>query len=344
MEDDRFYGHADAIIVEEMVHGEMVVIDFKYGRGIVVEVIQNVQAKFYGLGALRKAPNVLNVRNVIVQPRAYHPDGYVREEMLPAEELREFAGVLIGAAVLNEDPNAPLNAADPSEGEKWCIFCPAKGKCPAIQEKRKEICKTDFSDLIEAAKAGRLPSPEDLVVMPDEDDLEDLQKKWLMLPYLDYIISGITGMVQRRVEQGLDFPNAKLVRKRSRRVWKDNETIEHEAINAMRRAETQLDMKIGRGVLYEPRKLKSPSGLDKVSIKKEGAKRGKCVLKPFVKGACEKTEGGLTLVRMDDVREAIPQETLAEKFAEEIAEQKKILAERQKELEAGNDASGEDSL
>lgn len=333
LEDSRFYGHADAIIVEEFIHCEMVVVDFKYGHGIV-EVIQNPQAKFYGLGGLRQAPDVLNVLNVIVQPRAAHRDGLVRSEKLPSDELREFAGVLIGAAELTEDPNAPRKAG------KWCKWCPARGVCPTLNAQNLDVCRADFKDIIAAARAGQLPDPSAIVDLPDPNDLKTLSRAWLGLPYLDYIQSGVTGMVQRLVEQGLDFEFAKLVHKRSTRKWleEDEEQLELDMINAVRRAEAQHKIKIGRSAIYEPRKLKSPAGLDSYSYRAEGQKRGKCVLKPFVKKACEKRLGGLTLVRMDDSREAVPQKTLAETFAKQIAAEK----ERQR-LQAGENASGEET-
>jgi hypothetical protein len=325
LEDDRFYGTADAIIIEDCLYGELIVIDLKYGRGVVVEVKDNGQAKFYGLGALRTVEGISEIRNIIVQPRAFHPDGSVREEILAPSVLREFAGVLIGAAALTEDPNAPRVAGD------WCRFCPAKssnaGVCPALKEKGKEIMRADFSDIIENARRGDMPDPSDVVTLPDEEDVEGLAKAWLAIKYMDFAVSGITAMVQRRVESGKDFDWAKMVRKRSNRrfIEEDLEQLELDMINAVRRAEASTGEKFGRSVIYKPRVLKSPSALEKVSYIPEGKKRAVKVLKEYVKDAAEKTEGGLTLVGIDDARPAVPQETLAEHFADSIAKYKHLI-------------------
>jgi hypothetical protein len=77
------------------------VCDFKYGKNVAVEVEQNPQLIYYGLGAIFREmkaqkkkdlvkfiqDNNVHVRLMIVQPRAEHEDGPVREWVALPEDM-----------------------------------------------------------------------------------------------------------------------------------------------------------------------------------------------------------------------------------------------------------------
>ena len=126
----------------------IVVVDYKHGAGVAVEVTWTPQPMQYGLGALEKirATGVdvseFTVDLVIVQPRAYHPDGPVRTQYLTAEDLYHWQDtVLKPAAKATQDPDAPLVA-----GEDQCRFC-AASPCTAQYEMLQEIAVSDFATL-----------------------------------------------------------------------------------------------------------------------------------------------------------------------------------------------------
>ncbi len=292
-DDPNLYGTADAIVLDELGHAELVVTDFKYGRGVVVDVDWNDQAMYYGLGALREAPGVDTITLVVVQPRAPHADGPVRRFTINRETLLWYAGTLIGAAARTAEPDAPLKAGS------WCGFCPVRGVCPSLEEKALQVAGEDFSDLIELGGREALPTVEDAVTLPDPENVEQLARAWLLLPYLDHFTRGVEGMVKRRLEFGHDFPWAKLVRKRSTRRWPPAGNEEAAAKRAARR------VGVSSKVLWEPRKLKSPAQLEKTKA-----------LKPFVADYAEKPEGGLTLAPIEDPREAVAVAPLIEEFAD----------------------------
>ena len=81
------FGTGDHVIVEPL--GCTYVHDYKHGKGVAVEAIGNTQARIYGLGALGEDnPNAVEeIENVIVQPRAPHPDGRTRRERMDVEDL-----------------------------------------------------------------------------------------------------------------------------------------------------------------------------------------------------------------------------------------------------------------
>jgi hypothetical protein len=283
--DPALFGTADAIVADEMIHSELVVTDFKYGAGVVVDVDYNDQAAYYALGALRLFPEIETIKLVIVQPRAMHRDGPIRRVTLERGHLLEFGGTLVGAAERTNDPDAPLRAGD------WCKFCPVKGRCPELDKKALTTVKSDFSDLLdsglEVAEDGmpaNLPEPSDVVVLPDPDDMEALSKAYLLIPFLDHYTKGVQEMVRRRVEFGYEFPWAKMVRKRSNRAYKNPETIEATAVKEARK------QKVPKADIFTDPKLLSVAQIEKV------------LGKDFTKEHAEKPEGALTIAPMNDKR------------------------------------------
>ncbi|WP_164243209.1 DUF2800 domain-containing protein, partial [Stenotrophomonas maltophilia] len=71
---------------------------------------------------------VEKITSVIIQPRAYHKDGAVREETIDLFDLYEFESELAVAAQATDDPNAPLVAGE------HCKFCPAAHGCEALRD------------------------------------------------------------------------------------------------------------------------------------------------------------------------------------------------------------------
>ncbi len=286
-EDTELFGTADAIVADEMIHSELVVTDFKYGAGVVVDVDFNDQAMYYALGALRLYPEIETVKLVIVQPRAHHFEGPIRRVALSRGDLLAFGDILVGAAARTMDPAAPLNPGD------HCGFCPVKkaGRCPALNALAVTTVKSDFADLlvhgVEVADDGmpaNLPAPSDVVIMPDVEDLEALSKAWLLIPYLDHYIKGVQEAVRRRVEFGREFPWAKMVRKKANRVYTNPETIEATAIKEARRQKKK------KSDIFTDPTLLSVAQLEKI------------LGKDFIAEHAEKPEGGLTLASMNDKR------------------------------------------
>lgn len=137
------FGTSDAVVWQpEKRH--LVSIDFKYGKGVLVEVERNQQLMYYMLGALTtlKLP-AKTCEAVVVQPRAKHKKGGVRRWVHPVTEYLDFEAELIEAAKRTEDPNAPLNPG------RHCYFCPVKNTCPARHAQRLEDAQSEFSVVID---------------------------------------------------------------------------------------------------------------------------------------------------------------------------------------------------
>lgn len=191
------------------------VVDLKYGKGVVVEVSENPQTRYYGIGAVMavqeqlesktgKMPEIERVRLTIVQPRATHPDGLVRTEELEYVDLLFYSRELLEYAHATLNPNAPRVAGD------HCRFCRAAAICPEKKAHAVAVAKTEF-DPIEPI------SPPD----PSALTIEEVSYILTQLPALEEWIEQLKTYATAMLKKGQAVPGFKLVAKRANRAWKD---------------------------------------------------------------------------------------------------------------------------
>ncbi len=96
--------------------------DLKFGRGIV-EVESNRQLMVYLAGAINRFGPRDEYRLVILQPRAWHEDGAIREYVVSHAEFLVFEFDLVEAIEANYG-NGKCHA-----GDHCRKFCPALGTC-----------------------------------------------------------------------------------------------------------------------------------------------------------------------------------------------------------------------
>lgn len=127
------------------------VIDFKYGKGYLVEVIENTQLMIYGLSeiigqdATYIKDNYPNVWLTIAQPRMEHQDGLIRTWKVTSKKLLKWVRNTLNPAIITclED-NPPLVA-----GEEQCKWCPKAGSCTEIAKYVMDAAQQEFSDVIQ---------------------------------------------------------------------------------------------------------------------------------------------------------------------------------------------------
>lgn len=277
---DDMWGTADVIIHEQ--YGELVVIDFKYGKGIVVETDWNDQMMYYGLGALREIgyDDVSTVTLVVVQPRADHHDGPVRRWTCGKDVLMEFADQLEAAAEATKDPDALLKAGS------HCRFCPVVPTCPAQRELRLQTAVTDFESL-----PAVIEHPTEHVKLPDPRDPDELGRAMQVVSLLDFWCKEVRSMVRTQLESAQEVRGYKLVRTKANRAWTDEDDLKRRLGN-MRG--------VGVDDIYT-RKLKSPAQIEK--IKALGARPKD--RKAWVAKHAHNPEGGLAVVPESDSRDAV---------------------------------------
>ena len=206
---EDMFGTVDFWDYNDLRGKHLTVIDYKHGQGISVEAEENPQLLYYSLGiVLRLGTMPRRITVVIVQPRASHPDGIVRDWTFSKERLIRFKDDLLTAAYQTREPDAPLAVGD------WCKFCPAMAQCPAQHEHAVTVAQQEFSVIEE--DPGSLPEPhamteEELLVVLDKGD------------YVSRWLAAVKKYVFERLEQGEDIPGWKLVPKRANRKWKDED-------------------------------------------------------------------------------------------------------------------------
>lgn len=230
------FGTADAVIYDQP-RQTLHVCDFKYGAGIPVEVEENEQLMYYGLGALtvllkQKKP-IQTVVLHIIQPRCSHPKGAIRKWETDACRILDFAMDLVDLAHKTTLPDAPLNPGD------HCRFCPAKPICPSLHGLAQGLAKQEFS---------QLSSPIPL-------DTKELGKLLHWLPVLESWIKGVREFAYSEAEHGRPIPGWKLVAKRATRKWTDVKEVE----SWLERTLTPTSLR----ECYE-RKLKSPAQIEEI--------------------------------------------------------------------------------
>lgn len=150
------YGTCDICIYVPSLK-RLYLIDYKHGAGIFVDVVGNMQVRFYANGALVTVPEwiVGEVVLTIVQPRIDWADP-IRSETVPVSEIVEF-GFEIDAIIRRAlAPKAPL-----VPGEKQCKFCPARVGCPERERMAMLSVGEDFGDVVNVS-AMSLPAPDSM--------------------------------------------------------------------------------------------------------------------------------------------------------------------------------------
>lgn len=256
----------------------LIVDDFKYGAGICVEVANNPQLRYYGVGALLtlKLPAV-KVMLRITQPRYPHSEGPVRSETFDAVELVDFIADMRQYAAATEDPFAPIVSGE------HCIFCPAAAVCPAKRAEADKAASAAFSDVENM----------DHTKLAEAIALADLVTDWA---------KRVHEFAYAEAEAGRVAPGYKLVDKVARRKWKDTQQAEI----------TLKEVGLGETQMYPVPELRSPAQIEEVlkGLKWKPADRDE-LLKILV----EKKSSGHVLVPDGDKRQAVTRQSAADVFS-----------------------------
>ncbi len=238
------WGTADVIIARG---DELIVVDFKYGRGVEVDAERNPQMSLYGLGALQAYQGLVaefsRVRMAISQPRVKSApsewDCSVKElEAWGRSTARSAVATCINA--VNTSDNAvhfDWRETFLRPAEKACKFCKAKATCPAL---RNEVWNATH-DGSGPATAGDF---DDLSVA-DQDHIKICNSDWIgaALAKADLIedwCKAIRAEAERRLLAGAPVPGFKLVQgKKGNRAWRKDVDIEG-TLKAMRITEEHM--------------------------------------------------------------------------------------------------------
>jgi phage protein len=124
------FGTADCLILAgDTLH----VIDYKHGKGVVVDADHNPQMMLYALGAIDELSLLYRFKFVhmtIVQPRVNN----ISEFTMTADELTEW-----GESVVKPKAEAAISGNGEFEAGDWCRFCRAKQQCKTRYESNDSL-------------------------------------------------------------------------------------------------------------------------------------------------------------------------------------------------------------
>lgn len=249
-------------------NGELVIVDFKYGKGINVEAYKNMQLIIYALGAYHDANFIYEfktVKLIVVQPRI---EGKEWDEWeISVEELLMYEDLLKDGVTRVYMDNPEFKTG------KHCRFCKVKVTCPHIKKEAEDITQLSFE----------LAPIEEEVLLPEVNTLSNdqiariLDLSSTIQDWLDAVQSYAVGLM---VDKGEKIEGFKLVKKRSNRKIGSSEIF-------------IKDFEGTFGDKLYKKSLKSMGELEKLVGKKE--------IEPYI----IKPDAGLTIAPVYDKREEV---------------------------------------
>lgn len=129
------FGTGDCVIIAD---GTLHIVDYKHGRGVLVEADDNPQMKLYALGALELFDCIYDIDTVsmtIYQPRRSNVSTFT----IPKAELYEWADqVLVPTAELAFNGEGEYHCGE------WCQFCKAKADCRERANVNIKLARFEF--------------------------------------------------------------------------------------------------------------------------------------------------------------------------------------------------------
>jgi hypothetical protein len=170
-----------------------VVLDWKFGDGVVVDAVENAQLMFYAAAAMRTDElkwafdGVDEIECVIVQPPV------VRRWVTTVGRIKQFEHELVSAVKTALRDDAPL-----AQGEH-CRWCAAKPICPQMTGAVDRAIKQQVINM----------------------DVDTLAKYLHTADLLEDWIKDLRALAFGLLEKGADVPGYKIVQKQARRQWVD---------------------------------------------------------------------------------------------------------------------------
>ena len=175
-----------------------IVLDWKFGDGVVVDAVENPQLLFYAAAAMRTDAvswvfkGAEEIECIIVQPPM------VRRWVTTPTRVQEFEQELAYAVRLSTWDTAPIQTGD------HCKWCAAKPICPQMTGAVDRALQTQLADL---------PKEQLTMQLQQADMLEDY-------------IKSLRALAFQMLESGSPLPGYKLVAKRGTRQWANEHEVD----------------------------------------------------------------------------------------------------------------------
>ena len=190
------FGSADLL---GRIGNKAIVLDWKFGSGVVVPAEENEQLMFYAAAAMRTPEahwvfdGATEVELIIIQPPV------IRRWVTTIERIQQFERALVKAVKLAEQPDAPIKNGD------HCRWCAAKPVCPIM---------TGAADRAIAVRMQKIDVDKLGGYLHNADLLED----W---------IKDLRALAEEMMKKGRPVPGWKMVPKRATRQWAKTDDVVH---------------------------------------------------------------------------------------------------------------------
>jgi hypothetical protein len=170
-----------------------IVLDWKFGDGVVVDAVENPQLMFYAAASMRTPEaawafeGATEIECVIVQPPM------IRRWTTTPERIAKFEQELVQAVKAAQQPDAALKSGD------HCRWCAAKPVCPLMTGAVDRALQVQLKE-IDAATLGQYLAKADVL------------EGW---------ITDLRALAFQLLEKNVPVPGYKLVQKQARRQWTD---------------------------------------------------------------------------------------------------------------------------
>lgn len=210
------FGTCDCV----MIGGdELIITDYKHGKGVPVSAQDNPQMLLYALGALKLyrpiyGDMIRRVSTYIDQPRLGSYDG----ASMTVEELLAW-----GESIKPKAAAAFMGTGEFAPGE-WCRFCRAKAKCRARANQNTAL--EDFKDCIPLGRSIPMQTEYDATGFKPSNCLTD-EEIGALLVRAEGLVAWYNDLKEYALVaclNGKTIPGWKAVEGRSTRAWTDQDT------------------------------------------------------------------------------------------------------------------------
>lgn len=237
------FGTSDCFIYNDEV---LIVIDFKYGKGVEVSPIKNYQFRLYAIGIIGQIYDKAKIE--LIEMHVYQP------RMNNIGYYSETRSVLVSwykSDVLKQAQLAYQGKGEYKAG-KHCGFCPAKGNC-------KTYAQFNLSNIDES------------FALPNGLDPEFITKVVLNAGLFESWIKSVKAFALEQAQKGVKFPGLKLVEGRSNRYI---DSPDYAALELIMNGAKESDV-------YKPKTLHTITELEKTIGKSQlNELIGDYILKP----------------------------------------------------------------
>lgn len=209
------FGTCDCV----MIGGdELIITDYKHGKGVPVSAQDNPQMLLYALGTLKLyrpiyGDMIRRVSTYIDQPRLGSYDG----ASMTVEELLAW-----GESIKPKAAAAFMGTGEFAPGE-WCRFCRAKAKCRARANQNTAL--EDFKDCIPLGRSIPMQAEYDATGFKPSNCLTD-EEIGALLVRAEGLVAWYNDLKEYALAaclNGKTIPGWKAVEGRSTRVWTDQD-------------------------------------------------------------------------------------------------------------------------